>query len=234
MASLRVENFMARVIEVGLAECIPQLTAKGFTTYAKFAFGCSYTPQQADTSILTDLLLKPIAGDNEDLIPMLRMLWWESWGVTTADMRRAAESSEGDAPRKLSAPEIEARHKEVISRLVGLTVTPELDVSDSLISTCVSLYDSNRLRYVPWEVCTTRSLEVAGQKKDQTFVMDPATGFLKAGEAPPPGRADLASDLKVDMALRRRGLALEMADLLSWGQHREELMSSWARRQPPG
>jgi len=37
--------------------------------------------------------------------------------------------------------------------------------------------------------------------------------------------------------LKRRGLALEVADILSWECHeklRHELMSSWARRQPQG
>ena len=237
MASSRSENFITRVIELDLDECIPALKAKGLTTFAKFAFGSDYTPQQADAAVLTSQLLEPLAGENKSLIPLLRMLWWESWGVATADMKRAAEGSEGDAPRKLSAAEIEARRQLVITRLVGMTITPELDVSDALISTCVAMYDGNRLRYIPWEVCTTRCLEMIGQKKDETFTRDPATGFLKMSEAPQAARADLETDLTVDLALRRRGLALEMADAMSWERHeklREELMSALARRQPPG
>jgi len=152
-------------------------------------------------------------------------------------MKRAAEGSEGDAPRKLSAPEFEARRSLVITRLVGMTITPELDVSDALITLCVAMYDGNRLRYIPWEVCTTRSLEIVGVRKDETFARDSATGFLKVAVAPMASRADIATDLKVDLALRRRGLALEMADAMSWECHeklREELMSALARRQPPG
>ena len=237
MSSFRTENFFTRVMELNLTECIPTLKAKNFTTYATFAFGSDYTPQQADAAVLTRQLLEPVAGENTSLIPMLRMLWWESWGVATADMKRAAEGSEGDAPRKLSAAEIETRRKLVTNRLVGMTITPELDVSDTLITMCVAMYDNNRLRYIPWEVCTTRNLEMVGQKKDETFTRDPATGFLKISDTTPTTRADLATDLKVDLALRRRGLALEMADAMSWESHeklREELMSALARRQPPG
>ena len=149
MSSMRSENFWARVVELDLEEYIPAMKAKNLTTYAKFAFGSDYTPQQADATVLTERLLKPLAGENEGLIPSLRMLWWESWGVATADMKRAAEGSEGDAPRKLSAPEIEARRNVVITKLVGMTITPELDVSDSLITLCVAMYDANRLRYIP-------------------------------------------------------------------------------------
>jgi len=237
MSSMRSENFWARVVELDLEECIPAMKAKGLTTYAKFAFGSDYTPQQADATMLTSQLLKPLAGENEGLIPPLRMLWWESWGVATADMKRAAEGSEGDAPRKLSAPEFEARRSLVITRLVGMTITPELDVSDALITLCVAMYDGNRLRYIPWEVCTTRSLEIVGVRKDETFARDSATGFLKVAVAPMASRADIATDLNVDLALRSGGLALEMADAMSWECHeklREELMSALARRQPPG
>ena len=157
--------------------------------------------------------------------------------MATADMKRAAEGSEGDAPRKLSAMEIETRRTIVLDRLVGMTLTPELDVSDALITMCVAMYDGNRLRYIPWELCTTRSLEMVGQKRDETFTRDPSTGFLKVAEVPPTARADLATDLKIDLALRRRGLALEMADAMSWECHekiREVLMSALDRRQPPG
>ena len=72
---------------------------------------------------------------------------------------------------------------------------------------------------------------------NQSFVRDPNTGYLKAAETGKHDRADLATDLKVDMAIRRRGLVLEMADVTSWEKHeriREELLSAWARRQPPG
>ena len=84
MASMRSENFWVRVIELNLEECIPAMKSKGLTTYAKFAFGSDYTPQQADATMLSEQLLKPMAGENVSLIPPLRMLWWESWGVATA------------------------------------------------------------------------------------------------------------------------------------------------------
>ena len=93
MSSMRSETFIARVIELDLAECVPAMKVKGLNAYAKFAFGSDYTPQQADSTLLAEQLLKPLAGDNAALIPPLRMLWWESWGVATADVKRAAEGS---------------------------------------------------------------------------------------------------------------------------------------------
>jgi len=210
--------------------------AKGITTFAKMAFGTEYNPQQADASRLTDDLLKPLAGDNPEHIPLLRMLWWESWGLVTSDMRRAAEGGT-DGPRKLGAPELKTRREETTRRLAGLTITPDLDVSDQLITDCVGIVDRNRLKYVPWEQCTARTLEITGGKVDTTWSTD-SRGFLKceSGEATQQV-ADTASDYNLDLALRRRGLAFEMADLMGWEAHeklRNDLMSSLSRPPIPG
>ena len=132
----------------------------------------------------------------------------ESW-----DLKRAAEGSEGDAPRKLSAAELEAMRSAVTSRLLGLTIPPDLEVPYSLMTCCVAMCDNSRWRHVPWEVCTTMSLDIIGHSKDDTWVRDPETVCIKAETADTRDKADVASDLKVDFAFRRRGLALEMADL---------------------
>ena len=43
MASLRPEVFRARVVELGLADCLPYLGAKHLDIMSKFAYGCSET-----------------------------------------------------------------------------------------------------------------------------------------------------------------------------------------------
>eukprot|EP00972_Heterocapsa_arctica_P097703 14416367-Heterocapsa_arctica.AAC.1 len=50
-------------------------------------------------------------------------------------------------------------------------------------------------------------------------------------------QADLSTDLKLDFALKRRGLALAMADLMDWESHeklRDDLIGSFTRAPPPG
>ena len=94
--------------------------------------------------------------------------------------------------------------------------------------------------YVPWEKCTARYMETVRVKRIELWEKDPATGFLRQRtatsddvHAPLP----LADHLQVDYALRRRGLALAMADLVDWHVHerlREDLMASLARPPPPG
>ena len=88
MVSHRAEAFLARIVEMGLEDCIPMMKTRGLTTFSKFAFGCDYNPQMSDASILTTQLLKPIAKDDDALVPSLRMLWWESWALASEEMRR--------------------------------------------------------------------------------------------------------------------------------------------------
>ena len=236
MVSNRSETFFARIVELQLEDCIPELKTRGFTTYAKFAYGCEYNPQMSDASILTTQLLKPVAKDDDDKIPGLRMLWWEAWGIATAAMRRLVEGG-GDTPRRLTAPELKARRDDVLNKLVGLTIPLELDVSDQLITECVNLADRNRLKYVPWEACTARQLEITGAKSDPMWTKDHATGFLKCGIEQETGKAPCGTELELDFALRRRGLALAMADVMAWEVHetlRQDLLNALVRQPPPG
>ena len=39
MSSVRTDTFGARVIEIGLEDCIPAMKVKGLTAHAKFPFG---------------------------------------------------------------------------------------------------------------------------------------------------------------------------------------------------
>ena len=72
-------------------------------------------------------------------------------------------------------------------------------------------------------------------KLDTTWSTD-SRGFLKCESSDATQQvADTASDYNLDLALRRRGLAFEMADLMGWEAHeklRNELMSSLSRLPP--
>ena len=92
--------------------------------------------------------------------------------------------------------------------------------------------------YVPWEKCTARHMETVGDKRVELWEKDPATGFLRQRSATSDDvHAPLADHQQVDYALRRRGLALAMADLVDWQVHeksREDLMASLARTPSAG
>ena len=93
MVSIRSEAFLARMVELGLEDCIGAFKSRNLTTFARYAFGCEYNPLQAGASILTEQLFRRLAGENADMIPLLRMSRWDSWGGDSNG--RDAESSDG-------------------------------------------------------------------------------------------------------------------------------------------
>ena len=59
MVSMRSDAFWARMVDLGLEDCIGACKTKGLDTMAKFAFRCEFNPQNPDSSKLTEDLLKP-------------------------------------------------------------------------------------------------------------------------------------------------------------------------------
>eukprot|EP00972_Heterocapsa_arctica_P044340 6546307-Heterocapsa_arctica.AAC.1 len=68
--------------------------------------------------------------------------------------------------------------------------------------------------------CTKRDQELQGLKKDDMWKPD-SLGVIKLVRAEVSVRAKLQSDLMLRYALQRRGLALDMADVMAYEVHEE-------------
>ena len=213
MASARPEVSAARFNELGLGACLDRAKAKGIDTLAKFAFGCEYTPQHPRTELLEEKLIVPIAFNNASHILTLRMLWWEAWSATASDMKRRLDGS-GSGKRRLGMAELSTRRKLTLSKITGLTITEELDVGDEVIQDCVNILESDKLVYIPWELCTKKSFEILGVRKDPEWTKD-AQGYMKAEQQEERSTTRVDCFFSLDLLLQRRGLALSMADLMS-------------------
>jgi hypothetical protein len=97
----------------------------------------------------------------------------------------------------------------------------ELEPSIALIDRCVHMADSNCLKYLPFELCTKRDMEMRGIEKDPEWAQspDPFTGLMKFKLMDHASRSPVDSQFGLIFALQRRGLALDMADLLSFENH---------------
>ena len=87
-----------------------------------------------------------------------------------------------------------------------------------------SLYESNKLTFIEWDKLTSKEHEASTTAKRETVLSIDASGKLKT-EKPDPGRADTSSELLLQLALTRRGIAFEMSNLLSFTLH-----SRWVER----
>eukprot|EP00972_Heterocapsa_arctica_P075182 11093430-Heterocapsa_arctica.AAC.1 len=75
--------------------------------------------------------------------------------------------------------------------------------------------EDNVLRYIPWEECTARAMEMYGHKRDNALSTG-ADGSVKLVHVERTVLANTDNELRVQFALKRRGLALEMADLADY------------------
>jgi hypothetical protein len=226
MATIESQAFFDnRMMAIGLtpAEATAVRTC-GWTTLADFAFSSSWTPGQADDAQFVARVIVPVLGqDDHPAAAKLRRLMFEAYTLSVADMRTKVTRTAGDPPMRLSAPERAARMVKLQAKLVGLAIRDALEPSHSLVDAYCQMIEDDTLKYLPWDELTQRSQEVAGSKKDAdviTQVWSPdASGVVRQHTQSSSDKADLTSDLKLKLALQRRGIAMEMAGLCTYSAH---------------
>jgi hypothetical protein len=235
--SEHVFSFRAR--ELGLSDgVIDNMTALGWTTFGTFSFSCSYIPGHVHDQALVDSVIVPVlGGTNDPRSALLRRLFFESYTMTAADLKRKVERTEDDAPRKLPPVEVAARLLKVQSDLAGLSIDGDMEPSHSLLHTMVQMVEDGNLKYVAWETCTKREQEIHGITKDHSLkVWQPdANGVVKEKSQSQSELADTSTDLKIRYALQRRGVAAQMAHLMSFRHHEKivDLLFREMARNPP-
>ena len=222
--------FSARCVKVGLEEAdVAALKRAGITTLARVAFMSSYTPGSGDDKELIAAFETALGGPASlGQKAAFRRLFHESFAVTTSEMRSLVERTDETAPRKLSVPERSERFAAIVKKLPGLDIRNRMEPSDALVDACVAIYEQNRLQYLEWDRLTSKEHEAQTSAKRESVLSIDSSGKLKT-EKPDPGRADTSSEFLIHLALSRRGIAFEMANLLDFVHHSrwvEKLLSA--------
>jgi hypothetical protein len=232
-----VAVFEERVRLLELSEHLERFRAQGWTTLGNFAFASDFVPGVSDGEIFVkDVVVPGLADPAHPDRLKLRRLYVEAYTLAAYEMRRRCEAADDDAPRRLPVLEREARRGQVARRLVGHRIEGELDPSYRLQDLAYELYDQNVVKHLPWELCTKREAELQGTKSEKAWRVDSA-GFLKESATDEPAKADTRSDYLLVCALRRRAIALEMADVVSFDTMEcitDTLMREYRRAPPPG
>ena len=224
--------FRERMSNLGITpEQQENFEQRGWNTFGEFAFSTAYQPGGGDENVFVRDVLVPILGaDSADhrQVPAVRRLFFESFTMVAADMKARVERTDEDQPRKLPALEVEVRRRRLQQRLGGgIDFVGELEPSYQLVNSCNQMYEDNVLKYISWEFCTKRYDELHGVKRDKTWVAD-ANGLIKVKDGEQRLLANTGTDLLMRYALQRRGVALDMANLLSYEVH-EELIARLIR-----
>jgi len=214
--------FEARARSIGIDDqVIAQMGLRGWVSHATYAFSVATTPG-GDEQIFADGVIVPLLGnaDHRDA-PKLRRLFFESHTLTAAEMRRKVDATEQEAPRKLPAPEIAQRVEMLQERIRPLIIANFMEPSHHLINSLVQCVEDGRVRYIEWSRCTSRTQEVNNIKEDGDLKVWKAdsSGAIRATSKEPTMSAVLTTELDVHHALRRRGVAYEVAQAMSFEVH---------------
>jgi hypothetical protein len=149
--------------------------------------------------------------------------------------RRSMRLDDDDKPRKLPQAEKSVRINAIRAELVGLDITGDLEPSDNVVDRFVDMQEQGVLKYLRWEEIGRRDAEVRGAQKDNFWTI--ANGQLVSNSTIVELPADVSTDLKMKTMLQRRGVALQMARLMSFKHHEvwvSRLFKEYNRDPLPG
>ena len=224
--------FLSHLTELELFHLKDKFIELGFDTYGNFGFGCADPNNQ---ELMEREIIKPLVGDDRRLVPRVRRLFAQAYAIALADSERFT-SKEPEPIVRLHPAEREDRRKTLKARITGFDIAGENDPSVRLIDRCSTILNTGMVKYLPWAKCTTSASELLEEPEDPALRVASDGRLTKAPECDGPD-CDTSTDLLVDLALRRRAIAMDIADLSKY-----EVMAFWheilkqalLRDPPPG
>ena len=231
--------FKSRATAIGISdEVIELLKDCGLATMGKLAFASSYVPGSSDDAPFLDLIKKALKRDPTiSEMAGIRRIFNESYAAASLEMKSLVEQTEEAPVRKLAAAERSERFREQQQRLKGIKIRGQQEPGDALVDLAVGIYEGDRLRHIPWDLCVSREHEILTSSKKDPMLSFDSNGTLKISKKDSISPCDVTSELHVKYCLTRRGLAMEQANLLSYENHDAWCEMLFHRRMtepPPG
>ena len=231
-------HFAARAAEYGLPNAfLARLKDQGVTTLGHLAFAVFRPGTEFEERAFNEW-----ATDVNNGVPLamgaaaaLRRLHFESEVVLTSTIRASVEAPDAGTPRPVPFAEKTAKMDEMRGRFTGLNIHGTGEPSHALLDEVCSQYESRILRYVEPQKCTSRELEITTGRSDKKLKLDAGTLSIKETKSIPDEA--ISTTFHLSLCLRRRGLAYEFANLISFRAHElysEKLLRHLSVEPPVG
>ena len=215
------------------------LTRQNITNLSSLAFAVG-TPQSPPSD---DQFKEFATGINNDTemtfgeLAQLRRLHFEASAIVMAELKSKATDTTGDGGRKLPVAEKNARLLEQEGRLPGLRIRGEMQPSFALIDLAAQMKETNCITWIPPSKCSKRDSEVQNSVKEKPAVLSLEQQMVKLTSAEDHIVVDTSTDLQLQWALQRRGLAFDQCALMSHSEHElwvQQLLGQMTRDAPTG
>ena len=231
-------SFEHRAAEIGLSSAdIDAFKNQDIRNFNNLAFSVCSQPGQVDDRRLQELMDNVfVGGMSLGLQAAVRQLSYEALTVAVAAIRQRVEQSEDMPIRKLPAQERDERLRRLKVRITGFTIQGDHEPGYSLIDSYASMMEESTFRYIPLSKCISREQELHAFKADKKIVVM-ENQQLQVKDKNVELSADLSNELRVQLAITRRGLAMDVAGLITHAVYERvmrEYMSHLTRPAPPG
>ena len=167
----------------------------------------------------------------------LRRLHFEASAIVMAKLKsRATDTTE--SARKLPIAEKIARLQEQEGRLAGLRIRGELQQSFALIDMIAQMRETNCVIWIAPSRCSKRDSEIQNSMKEKPITLSSLEQqMVKLASADENVSVDTSTDLQLQWALQRRGLAFDQCALISYNEHEvwvQQLLGHLTREAPTG
>ena len=206
--------FQARAIELGVTQAdVTALETKAITSYATYAYCCTFQPGQVDDSALKDFLNDALgAAPDAASMSRYRRLFFEAHALSLEDLKSRVDRSESSEARVIPLPEKLDRIRLQKDRLVGISFTPAVEPSHSLIDRACQQLEDNVVTYIDLSKCSSRQDETLHAKTDTTLTLD-QSGGLRLTKRQKLDNINLTGEHRLRQAFVRRSLAYDLANI---------------------
>ena len=230
-------SFKHRCKEIGLSQGeTPSLEAQNVRTFNNLAFAVCEQPGQLDSARFTQLMEGAFHAPTIGLESMMRQLSYEAITVAVAAIRQRVEPQQEGQLKKLPPQERDERMRKQSARITGFVIQGDFEPAHSVVDFYTTMLEECAPRYLPLSKCISREQELQTLKADKRIVVLEDQQLQVKNKAPE-AAADLSTDLKVQNAFVRRGLAGEQAGIFAYETHekiRHAFMAHMTRTAPPG
>ena len=216
------------------------LAALGISDFSTLAFTLG-TPQKPPTDEQFDALgARVFTGPTLGQLALLRKLHFEATTLMVASINEQVKSDSSDPTsliKRLPAAEKQARLDLQKKRLAGLKIMGELSPSHHLLDQVNAMVETGVISWIAPSKCSKRDDEVQANIKPATSTLQVEQSTLKLAQVPVIANADVGTELKLQWAMQRRGVAMDQCRLLDWSVHEDSvqwLLQSLTKDVPSG
>eukprot|EP00435_Cladocopium_sp_Y103_P051421 s4628_g16.t1 len=175
-------------------------------------------------------------GPTIGLESMMRQLSYEAITVAVAAIRQRVEPQQEGQLKKLPPQERDERIRKQAEAITEFTIQGDYEPGHSVVYFFTTMLEECAPKYLPLSKCISREQELQTMKTDRRIVVLEDQQLQVKNKAPE-AVADFSTDLKVQNAFVRRGLACEQAGIMTYATHekiRHAFMAHLTRQAPSG